>query len=209
MTEHRTAIRCLRKADDQMARVIDKVGPCRLSPTGGRFYVLANSIVSQQISTAAARTISKRLRKLCGGRISATGLHQLSDDALQGIGLSRQKRAYLQDLTDRSLDGRLNFRRLPHLDDEAVISELTAIKGIGRWTAQMFLLFGLGRPDIFAPGDLGLQNAIQILYTKPGKQQQKLSEARLLSIAEQWAPWRSVASWYLWRSLDHDFSSDA
>lgn len=194
---HSAAVRHLRRADPRLADVIRVVGPCQLKPRGGRFEVLARSIVSQQISTSAARTISRRLKRLLpGGRISATGISKLSDAELRTAGLSAQKRTYLRDLTEHTLNGKVNFRRLPRLSDEGVIEELVQVKGIGVWTAQMFLLAGLGRPDIFAPGDLGLQNAIMRIYDIDR------SLPQMETIAEKWAPWRSVASWYLWRSLD-------
>ena len=197
--DYRSAVRFLKKADDHIGNVIRQVGPCRLQPTGGRFEIVARAIVSQQISVAAAKTIFTRLRKqLPGRRLSAAGLSQLSDSKLQEIGLSRQKRTYLRDLTERTLNGTLSFRRLAKLDDVAVIQTLTEVKGIGVWTAQMFLLFGLGRPDVFAPGDLGLQNAVCQIYGD-GK---KLPEDRVTAISERWAPYRSVASWYLWRYLE-------
>ena len=182
-----------------MADVIRRVGQCQLTRRGGRFDVLARSILSQQISVQAARTIRRRLQRLLpGGRISAVGIDRLSDEQLQAVGISLQKRGYLRNLTRHVLAGTVNFRRLAKIPDEAVITELTAVKGVGRWTAQMFLLSGLGRPDIFAPDDLGLKNAIRGLYglgVKPPTEE-------LEGIAENWAPYRSVASWYLWRSLD-------
>ncbi|MDG1896113.1 MAG: DNA-3-methyladenine glycosylase 2 family protein [Fuerstiella sp.] len=188
-----------------MADVIGRVGRCQLTRRGGRFDVLARSILSQQISVQAARTIRRRLQGLLpGARISATGIDGLSDEQLQSVGISLQKRGYLRDLTAHVVAGTVNFRRLARIPDEAVIAELTAVKGVGRWTAQMFLLSGLGRPDIFAPDDLGLKNAIRALYdlgTKPTADQ-------LEEIAEHWAPYRSVASWYLWRSLDMPLNSE-
>ena len=188
-----------------MAEVIRQVGHCQLTKRGGRFEVLARSILSQQISVHAARTIRRRLQRLLpGGRVSATGIDRLSDEQLQSVGISLQKRGYLRNLTRHVLTGTVNFRRLARIPDEAVITELTAVKGVGRWTAQMFLLSGLGRPDIFAPNDLGLQNAMRALYdldTRP-------TAATLEAIAENWAPYRSVASWYLWRSLDMPLNAD-
>ena len=188
-----------------MADVISRVGECRLQRRGGRFDVLARSILSQQISVQAARTIRRRLQRLLpGGRISAVGIDRLSDEQLQAVGISSQKRGYLRNLTGHVLAGTVNFRRLARIPDEAVITELTAVKGVGRWTAQMFLLSGLGRPDIFAPDDLGLRNSIRALYglgAKPTTEQ-------LEEIAENWAPHRSVASWYLWRSLDMPLNAE-
>ncbi|HIK96115.1 MAG TPA: DNA-3-methyladenine glycosylase 2 family protein [Planctomycetes bacterium] len=188
-----------------MADVIRRIGHCQLKRRGGRFDVLARSILSQQISVQAARTIRRRLQRLLpGGRLSATGIDRLSDDQLQSVGISLQKRGYLRNLTGHVLDGTVSFRRLARIPDEAVIAELTAVKGVGRWTAQMFLLSGLGRPDIFAPDDLGLKNAMRALYGLGAKP----STEQLEAIAENWAPYRSVASWYLWRSLDMPLNAE-
>lgn len=196
-SSHAEAVRALCRADPRLAEVIRLIGPCELKPRGGRFEVLARSIISQQISTSAARTIFGRLKQLLpGGRISAQTLSEIDDNQLQSAGLSKQKRTYLRHLTDCTLNGTVSFRRLPRLGDQDVIEELVQVKGVGVWTAQMFLLAGLGRPDIFAVGDLGLQNAMMRIYDMD----RKLPEME--RIAEKWAPWRSVASWYLWRSLD-------
>ena len=199
--QHAKAIRHLRRSDPQMAQVIRTVGPCTLTRRGGTFSLLAKSILSQQISTHAARTIRRRLEAVMPHRqISAAGVMQLSDADFQAVGVSQQKRRYLRDLADHVVNGQLSFRRLARLPDEDVISELIVVKGIGRWTAQMFLLAGLGRPDIFAPDDLGLQNAIQKIYSLRGKP----SLRKLEAITRPWAPYRSVASWYLWQSLSVD-----
>ena len=188
-----------------MADVIRHVGACQLTRRGGRFDVLARSILSQQISVQAARTIRRRLQGLLPGRrISAAGIDRLSDADLQSVGISQQKRGYLLDLTGHVVAGTVNFRRLARSSDEAVITELTTVRGVGRWTAQMFLLSGLGRPDIFAPDDLGLKNAIKSLYGLSGRP----TTEQLEEIAECWAPYRSVASWYLWRSLDMPLNAD-
>lgn len=197
--DHNAAVSYLRNADPKLSAVIDQVGPCRLKRKGGTFQLLADSIISQQISTHAARTIRAQLRAaMPSQRITANGLLSLSDEDLRSAGISPQKQKYLRDLAQHSLDGRVNFRRLARISDERVIEELIQVKGIGRWTAQMFLMFGLGRPDIFAPADLGLQNAIMKIY----RLRQRPDERRLLQIAGQWAPHRSVASWFLWRSLE-------
>ena len=197
--QHRAATRHLRGVDRRLRSVIDQVGPCQLTPQGGRFELLARSILSQQISVAAARTIRRNLQaQLPGRRLSASGLAALSDADFQAAGVSRQKRGYLRDLAIRVTDGQLSFRRITRLDEDAVIQELTLVKGIGVWTAQMFLMFGLGRPDIFAPDDLGLRNAMIRIYDL-----QQPAKDELLHIAAAWSPWRSVASWYLWRSLEN------
>jgi len=197
--DHNAAARHLRKADRRLRSVINQVGPCQLAARGGRFELLARSILSQQISVAAARTIRRNLQsQLPGRRLSATALAALSDADFQAAGVSRQKRGYLRDLAVRVTGGQLSFRRIAKLDEVAVIEELTQVKGIGVWTAQMFLMFGLGRPDVFAPDDLGLRNAMIRIYDL-----QQPSKDELVNIAEVWSPWRSVASWYLWRSLEN------
>lgn len=161
--------------------------------------MLVRSILSQQISTAAARTIRGRLEALLpGGRLKAESINLLTDEQLQQVGVSSQKRGYLRDLTQRTLDGSLNFRRIAKEDDDAVIAELIQVRGIGRWTAQMYLMFCLGRPDVFAPDDLGLQNAVVRLYELPARP----AKLQLEEISSRWAPWRTIASWYLWRSLE-------
>ncbi len=182
-----------------MKSLIRTVGAFTLQTEPGGYEVLVRSILSQQISVAAARTIRMRLQDLLPrGRMTAKAIDKLSDEQLQTAGISTQKRGYLRDLTRCTLDGTINFRRIELSDDETAIAELIQVKGIGRWTAQMFLLFSLGRPDIFAPDDLGLKNAVTRLYgfdAHPPRHE-------LLALSERWSPWRSVASWYLWRSLD-------
>ncbi len=204
-TEITKARRHLSRSDPAMKQLIRRVGPFTLQLEPGGYEVLVRSILSQQISVAAARTIRGRLQAaLPNGRIAARHIDALSDEQLQSVGISAQKRGYLRDLTRCTLDGTINFRRIAKADDEAAIAELIQVKGIGRWTAQMFLMFSLGRPDIFAPDDLGLQNAVTRLYayqTRPAK-------AELLVLSCRWAPWRTVASWYLWRSLDLSTTAD-
>ena len=202
MTEHppnyAVAVRHLCRVDPVMRSVVDLVGPCRLRPQGARFHLLARSILSQQISTSAAATIRRRLTAHMPGRqLSAKGLLQLSNADFRAAGVSRQKRSCLHDLAERSIQGEVGFRRFSRMDDQDIISELVAVKGIGRWTAQMFLMFGCGRPDVFAPDDLGLKNAMVRVYELDNPNHNELCE-----IASVWKPWRSIASWYLWRSLE-------
>lgn len=198
-SEVRRACRWLSRQDQTLGRVIRDVGDFTLRPQTGGYDMLVRSILSQQISVAAARTIRTRLKNLLpGGRVRPAAVAALTDEQLQSAGISQQKRAYLQDLTRCALDGTISFRRLARADDEAVIAELVQVKGIGRWTAQMFLLFGLGRPDVFAPDDLGLRNSMIQLYGLPPRPDRSL----LLQIADVWSPWRSIASWYLWRARD-------
>jgi DNA-3-methyladenine glycosylase II len=193
-------LRHLRKNDAVIGQVIKSVGPFTLKKIPGGFEVVVRSILSQQISTAAAATIRKRLEALLpDGQIAPASLAKLTDDQLQSAGLSSQKRSYVRDLTERTLDGTIDFRRIARQSDEEAIAELIQVKGIGRWTAQMYLMFSLGRLDVFAPDDLGLQNAIKKLYDVPEKPKRTHFEA----VAEVWAPYRSIASWYLWRSLEN------
>ena len=183
-----------------MEQLIRKVGECQLRPRGARYSLLVRAILSQQISVKAARTIHTRLQRLLPGRyISARRMSTLSDRQLQAVGISSQKRRYLRHLTDLTLDGTLNFRSLAATsDDETIVAAVTQVAGIGRWTAQMFLLFGLGRLDVFAADDLGLRNAIALRYKLPIAPTSDDYHA----VSQRWIPFRSIASWYLWRSLD-------
>lgn len=193
------ALQQLKQADPVLGGVIDRTGAFLLKAKKSGFEVLVQAVISQQISTAAARTIRLRLQTLLPeSRICPEALQQLSDQQLAAIGLSRQKLGYIRDLTRCTLEGIIQFRRISRADDEAAIEELIQVRGIGRWTAQMYLIFSLGRPDVFAPDDLGLQNAIARLYPLPDKPRRP----DFMAIAERWKPWRSIASWYLWRSLE-------
>lgn len=200
-----SAVRHLQRQDAILRTVIKKAGPLKLRSAGRGYPVLVQSIISQQISTAAAATIGQRLRLLAaGGELSAEVVAQLSDQQLQTAGVSPQKLSYLRDLTRCTLEGVINFRRIARATDEAAIAELVQVRGIGRWTAQMYLIFSLERPDVFAPDDLGLRNAMQRLYGLP----QQTSRVELERMSEQWRPWRSAASWYLWRSLEQSQNAD-
>lgn len=194
-----TAVRHLRRADPVMRDLIRSVGPCTLEPgaRGDHFTTLLRAIVGQQLSAKAAETIWRRLIALHpnGRKLQPLDVLNATDAELRGVGLSNAKVAYARDLAARIGEGRLHLAKLSREDDDTIVRELVAVKGIGRWTADMFLLFKLGRPDIWATDDLGLQNAVRNRYDiKPTK-------ANMLEIAEPWRPWRSVASWYLWRSL--------
>ncbi|HQZ63527.1 MAG TPA: DNA-3-methyladenine glycosylase [Planctomycetaceae bacterium] len=197
--EIRKAVRELSKNDLVLANVVKQVGPFSLIADPGGYDVLVRSILSQQISTAAARTIRGRLQSLLPARkISAKEFDRLTDEQLQSAGISRQKLTYLRHLTSCTLDGTINFRRIAKQSDEEAIAQLIQVKGIGRWTAQMYLMFSLGRMDVFAPDDLGLRNAMCRLYELP----ESSRRGDLDEFAEQWRPYRTVASWYLWRSLE-------
>jgi DNA-3-methyladenine glycosylase II len=192
-----TAKAALAAADPQMAELIARVPQEWLVGTGDPFLTLARAIVSQQISVKAADAIWARLAAHLGS-VQPTTLMAADPTALRTIGLSRRKVEYLQDLATRMHDGRLNPARWPALDDDAVIAELVAVKGIGRWTAEMFLIFHLHRPDVLPLDDIGLQRGIAIHYNGG----ERLSRAAMVALAKRWAPWRTVATWYLWRSFD-------
>ena len=163
---------------------------------------LTGAIVSQQLSTKAAATIFDRFAALFPGSEipPAAAIGAVSDEALRAAGFSGQKISYLRDLCARILDGRLVLDELDVLDDELVIERLTAVKGFGRWTAEMFLMFRLHRPDVLPVGDLGIVNAIQRLY----KLRSRPDPKRILRLGEAWRPYRSVACWYLWQTLKNE-----
>ena len=194
----RKAERHLAKADSIMKRLIAKHGHC---PIAGRefqpFHMLANSIISQQLSTKAAATIKARVGALVGVPFQTRKVLSAAPAKLRGAGLSGAKTRYIRELAAYVSDGRLDFEEIISLQDEAVIEKLVIVPGIGRWTAEMFLLFGLKRLDVLAVGDAGLQRAARNLYGKKRK-----SATLLPRVAENWRPYRSIASWYLWRSLE-------
>ena len=193
------ALRHLRRRDPVLADVIRRVGPFRLESRRGRFRSLVRSILAQQISTSVARSMWRKLEaRLAPRKLSPESLGQLSFDDLRGIGLSRQKATYLLDLTQKVADGSVRLHCVQRMSDEQIIAELIQVKGIGRWTVQMFLIFCLGRPDVFAPDDFGLRSAIQRLYGLPELPERAEAER----IALPWRPHSTVASWYLWRSLE-------
>jgi DNA-3-methyladenine glycosylase II len=156
------------------------------------------TIVYQQLHGKAAATIFKRLTDAAGGRLTPENILKLTEEQMRGVGLSKQKLTYLRDLAAKTHSGELNFTQLPDLPDNEVIKHLTQVKGIGVWTAHMFLMFSLRRPDVLPTGDLGIQMAIRKHYRK-----RKLPKpVQMEKIAKCWSPYRSVACWYLWRSLD-------
>jgi DNA-3-methyladenine glycosylase II len=197
--KHHLAVRHLSKHDPVLRSVIRRAGPFKLRLERNRFRMLVRSIASQQLSTAAARTIMARVESLAGpGQMTAADIARLTPAQLRSAGLSAQKVNYLQELTAAVIDGRLPLGRLGRADDETVIGELTAIKGIGRWTAQMFLIFSLGRLDVFPHDDLGVRAAIRDLYGLAELPDKSASH----EIAAAWRPYASVGSWYCWRSID-------
>jgi DNA-3-methyladenine glycosylase II len=199
---HSSAIAHLRRVDPVLGRIIDRVGACRLEArrTGTHYDALVRSIVFQQLSGKAAGTIHRRFCELYPKRRPrAEHVLKTKDGALRGAGLSRQKIGYLRDLSARVADRSLPLSHLGRLSDEAIIEHLVQVKGIGRWTVQMFLIFRLGRPDVLPELDLGVQNAIQRAYGLA----KRPSPKEVLAIGEKWHPYASVASWYLWRSLEN------
>ncbi len=191
------AIAHIGASDPVLDRIIAGYPDEALQCRGDPFGTLARAIVGQQISVAAAQAVWRRMVESLGA-VDAGRVAGAARDALQGCGLSRPKTRYLKDIAAGFLDGSLDPGGWAALDDDAVIAELTLIRGIGRWTADMFLIFTLLRGDVLPLGDVGLQRAMGTHYQGGGK----LETAEMESIAEVWRPWRSVATWYLWRSLD-------
>jgi DNA-3-methyladenine glycosylase II len=188
----------LQSADPVLADIIDRVGPYRLRVTESSFHGLAQSIVSQQLSGRAADTIFGRLTALACHPLTPESVLCLTSEQMRACGLSKQKSAYVLDLAAKTAAGTLDFAALAALPDDKVITRLTSVKGIGVWTAHMYLIFALGRPDILPVGDLGIRNAMRRHY----RLRNPVTPAKMERVAAKWRPWRSVASWYLWRSLD-------
>ena len=188
----------LKKSDPVLRAIIERVGQCRMEYGVPEFSSLAEAIVYQQLNGKAAVMIFNRFAALAGDPLTPEGILRLSDEQLRSVGLSKQKSAYLKDLSAKTAAGLLDFTRLPELTDEDVIEHLTQVKGIGVWTAHMFLMFSLRRPNVLPTGDYGVQVAIKKHYKK-----RKLPKPKdMEKIAKAWEPYRSVACWYMWRSLD-------
>jgi DNA-3-methyladenine glycosylase II len=184
-----------------MKRLIPRFGDATLSSRGDAFTTLARSIVGQQISVKAAQSVWDRFAAAVGGpttRLKPAAVRAMAVDTLRGCGLSARKAEYLLDLATHFDEGRVHVGRWHAMDDEAIITELVAIRGIGRWTAEMFLIFHLMRPDVLPLDDLGLIKGISVNYFSG----EPVSRAEAREVAEAWAPFRSVATWYIWRSLD-------
>jgi DNA-3-methyladenine glycosylase II len=194
----RKAVNHLKKCDPVLRAIIERVGPCRMEFGLPEFCSLAEAIVYQQLNGKAAVTIFNRFAALAGEPLTPAGILKLSDEQLRSVGLSKQKSAYLKDLAAKTAAGLLDFSRLHELADEEVIQHLTQVKGVGVWTAHMFLMFSLRRPNVLPTGDYGVQVAIRKHYKK-----RKLPKPKdMEKIAKAWEPYRSVACWYMWRSLD-------
>ena len=187
----------LSQRDPVLRGLVERFQGLALGSRGDAFSTLARSIVGQQISVKAAQSVWDRLCVRLV-KVEPTSMCACRMPALRACGLSGQKAAYLKDLGKKFRDGALDPTHWHALDDEALIVELTKVKGIGRWTAEMFLMFYLARPNVFPVADLGLQRALRLHYNRG----RPLSPARMHKIGAAWAPWRSVATWYMWRSLD-------
>jgi DNA-3-methyladenine glycosylase II len=197
----KAAVDHLRVADPTLAAVIESVGPLTLEPRDGAFRMLSRAIFFQQLAGPAARAILGRVLATLGtdedNWYEPAALLSASDEQLRTAGLSRQKMAYLRDLADKFASGLLSEDGFEDLDDEEVIHRVSAVKGIGRWTGEMFLIFSLGRPDVLPVDDLGVRRGMQIAYGLT--ELPKPDEMR--RIAEPWRPYRSAGTWYMWRSL--------
>jgi DNA-3-methyladenine glycosylase II len=193
----------LAKNDPHMGSIIKNAGICTIRPHRNYYSELFDSIVSQQLSVKAAAAIMKRIQEHYGSahpepeKVVGTEV-----ETFRGLGLSRAKAAYVRDLAEHVLDGRLDLAHISTLDDQTVIDQLTAVKGIGEWTAHMFMMFSLGRLNILAWGDLGIKKAVQIVYgldSLPAKE-----DMVAISAQNKWAPYQTVACWYLWKVLDNE-----
>ncbi len=192
----------LGKNDSTIAPIIKKYGNCTITPHNDFYAELLDSIISQQLSVKAASTIHSRVLALFGGSIpTPQQLLEIEDQAIRNCGVSYAKISYIKDLAAHVLDGKLDLAHISTLPNEEVITQLTAVKGIGEWSAHMFMIFSLGRLDVLPVGDLGVQKAAMNLYKL--RELPKPAELHMLSKKHRWAPYESVAAWYLWRSLEN------
>src|SRR5436190_15666259 len=192
------AVSHLKKSDRVMRGIVERIGACKMQFGEPTFHSLAEAIVYQQLNGKAAVTIFKRFAALAGDPVTPKGILKLADAQLRSVGLSKQKSSYLKDMAQRAVRGELDFSRLPQMTDDEVIKHLTQVKGVGVWTAHMFLMFTLRRPNVLPTGDFGIQMAMKKHY----KKRKMPKPEQMAKIAKAWEPYRSVACWYLWRSLD-------
>lgn len=194
------AARHLAASDPILARVIKRAGACDISPHQDYFQALSGSIIGQQLSVKAAATIRGRFAELAPSYPTPQQVLALPEETLRGVGLSGAKVAYIQDLAAHVLDGRLDLSRLEEMSNEEIITAVTDVKGVGEWTAHMFLIFCVGRLDVLPTGDLGVRKGMQNLYELT----ELPSPVQMMAIAErnQWRGYESIASWYVWRSLE-------
>jgi len=196
------AARYLREHDKALAPVIARAGPCTIRPNKNYYQELVDSIISQQLSIHAARSIEGRFRDLFGGKFPTAEQILTTDvETLRGLGFSYAKGRYVLDLAQHIVDGRVKFDHLDSLSNEDIIKELKAVKGIGEWTVHMFLMFCMGRLDVLATGDLGIRNGVRKLYGF----EDAPTPAQVTGVAEKnhWHPYESVACWYVWQSQDN------
>jgi DNA-3-methyladenine glycosylase II len=194
----RRAILHLKKSDPVLRAIIERIGPCCMEYGPPEFHSLAEAILYQQLNGKAAVSIFKRFTALAGDPLTPAGILKLTDEQMRSVGLSKQKSSYLRDMAERAASGQLDFTRLHEMSDEEVIKHLTQVKGVGVWTAQMFLMFTLKRPNVLPTGDFGIQMAMKKHYKK-----RKLPKPlHMEKIARAWEPYRSIACWYLWKSMD-------
>src|SRR6266849_417812 len=194
----RKAVLHLSQSDPVLRAIMKRVGPYRMEYGDPEFHSLAEAIIYQQLNGKAAVTIFKRFATLAGEPLTPEGILKLTNEQLRSVGLSKQKASYLRDMSEKTHRGELDFSRLHEQSDDEVIKHLTQVKGVGVWTAHMFLMFTLRRPNVLPTGDYGIQMAMKKHYKK-----RKLPKPELMEkIAKPWAPYRSVACWYLWQSLD-------
>jgi DNA-3-methyladenine glycosylase II len=194
----RKAILHLKKSDPVLAAIIERIGPVQVGYREPTFESLARAIVFQQLHGKAARTIYERLQVAAGGKVTPESMLALSEQEMRACGLSRQKLSYIRDLAAKTICGDVVFEQLPEMSDAEVIEHLTRVKGIGVWSAQMFLMFALRRPNVMPTGDYGIRAAIKKAYRK-----RKIPEAKdLLKLSRNWEPYCTLACYYLWRSLD-------
>jgi DNA-3-methyladenine glycosylase II len=200
-SDYAKARRILARRDPVIRNLMRRYGECGLAKAQRTdpFRALLHAIIAQQLSTKAAATIEARFAALFDGRPTAAAIAATPDDRLRAVGLSPQKLRYIRDLCARTLGGSLTLDALESLPDDDVVAALTSVKGIGRWTAEMFLMFRLHRPDVLPVGDLGIVKAVQRAY----KLRLAPTPGRLTRLGENWRPYRSVACWYLWASLDN------
>ncbi len=195
------ACKHLARRDRVMKKLIPQFGEARLQSRGDAFTTLARSIVGQQISTQAAQAVWERFAALLDApsiKLPPADVLELKADAMRGSGLSARKVEYLRDLAAHFTEGQVHVRQWQQMDDEAIVEELVAIRGIGRWTAEMFLIFHLMRPDVLPVEDLGLIKGISVNYFSG----EPVTRVEARELGDAWAPYRSVATWYIWRSLD-------
>ena len=200
--DYARARRLLVRRDPVLAALIRKHGACGLAAAqrSDHFSALVRAITGQQLSTKAAATIYARLIALMPAGVTPEALMSLTDEQMRAAGMSRQKIAYFRDLAQKILNGALPLDSIDTLTDDEVIAALTQVKGIGRWSAEMFLIFRLHRPDVLPVDDLGIVTAMKNVY----RLRKRPTADRMRKIGESWRPYRSVASWYLWRSLDNE-----